>query len=238
MEVEQQMLKADGGSKSAIRRLEQHYTWDESDFEKVIAFFRKFPPSNNTAKFMFARALTNLEREGSNYDEGINILEQMAFGKSDLSFSAIDYLTELYLKAGNIPKALFFAKLEVCQYGEKFSWQPYINLVSEHFPHDKNHMKLAFAMMVLSAERSGESEKAAYYNTIERNFSYLYNKDEREYIKTNYNKIISEECATTLSESATIATMNKSLFLKNDYNAPSSNIPDSENNKCANLLYR
>lgn len=210
-EIEEQILEANKGNKSAVKQLEQHYTWNERDFRKTITFFEKFPPSNDTSKFMFARALTDSKNASSDYNKGINILEQMALGKSDLSYTAIMYLIELYLKTDNISKALFFAKLEACQNKETYSRQSYLNIMFEYYHDNKDHMKLPLAMIMALKEHSDKFYKIAHYDSVEQNLSYLYSKDEIEYIKANYNEIIRMECAIISSKVANDAKENKSL---------------------------
>jgi hypothetical protein len=120
----------------------------------------------------------------------------------------------------NIPKSLYYAKLNACDRNATSSYDSYARKLLKNYPDNKEYLKTAYAMILFSKLNAQSAyDNSSFEDLAQKITSKLYIGD-TYYIADNYETIVAEECEGILADHSEVPTdekLNRYAFpLKSD----------------------
>ncbi|MDR2152133.1 MAG: hypothetical protein LBO72_04875 [Helicobacteraceae bacterium] len=124
------------------------------------------------------------------------------------------------VKEPNIPKSLYYSKLDGCDTNKEYSYASYLHTLFHNYPDNKEYIKVAYAMLLFTKFNAKNFYNYSNFETLEQNMTSRLDSKEVSYVIRNYQDIIAKECEGILADHRLIPTeakLNRYAFpLKSD----------------------
>jgi hypothetical protein len=219
---------ADNGDISAFYSLKAHALWcdDNADIDKKLRYYKKYQFIERAAYQLAMRAgLPGWDKNIDAKSNVFNIERKAIYNQNERIALAHIYGSRNYNRAGmeillNIPKSLYYSKLDGCDTNKEYSYASYLHALFHNYPDNKEYVKVAYAMILFTKFNAKNFYNYSNFETLERNMTSRLDSKEVSYVIRNYQDIINKECEGILADHSQVPTeakLNRYAFpLKSD----------------------
>jgi hypothetical protein len=219
-QIAENIEKADRGDANAKERLLWHYEQCDRNMNTMIHFYKRYEflqkEDYNLSGFSpFWTQAMYIWRDRNNIEFlDMPIIEQDAPRDPNARILAYGlyngYIPALaYFRFKNIPKSLYYAKLDGCDTNNEYSYASYLYMLFHNYPDDKEYLKVTYAMLLFTKFNAYNFYKYSNLDALEQNITTRVDYKDIEYVISNYRDIIAKECEGILADHDQVPTEEK-----------------------------